>query len=476
MQCASIDSRRVMPEKTVQEVVAFVREQFEKGKAAYNRQNFDYAIDIFNAVLKLEPALFEARTALRATQFQRFKEGQGFLKKMFGKASASPGLARAQMLIRRNPLEAIHAAEQVLNGDPNNVTAHRILAEAAIEADLPKTAVFSLEIAIKQNPTDKKLILQTASAYANAGQITKAESLYSEALKSSPNDPELQQVLKDLSARRTMAEGGYDSLESGNGSYRNVLRDQELAVSIEQEGRSIHSADVSEKLIGEHLAKFALEPGNMKLARTISDLYVGQKAYDRALEFLQKIKESNQGGDPSLDKRVTGVLLIQIDERLAALDSADVDFEDDRRKLLQQRLELEIDSARQLVGRYPSELQYRFDLGEILFKAGKTSEAIQEFQKAQASPHRRAATLNYLGQCFAKRGMYDVAVRTFQKALDEKTRFDDEKKDLVYHLGLAQEAMGKREESIESFKQIYEVDIGFRDVAARVDAYYADQT
>lgn len=464
-----------MPEKSVQEVVAFVREQFEKGKAAYGRQNFDYAIEIFNAVLKLEPALFEARTALRATQFQRVKEGRGFFKKMFGKASNSPALAKAQMLVNRKPLDAIYAAEQVLNTDPNNMMAHRILAEAAIAADLAKTAVFSLEIAFKQNSNDKKLVLQMADAYANAGQISKAESLYSEVIKNNPNDPELQQALKDLSARRTMAEGGYEKLEDGKGSYRDVIRDKDQAVSLEQDNRMVKAPDVAKKLITENLQKLEQEPDDMKLVRTIADLYLGQKDYDRALAFLQKIKASDSGNDPSLDKKISEIALAQIDRSIAALDSTDVDFEADQRELTQQRLELEIRSTRQLVERYPSELQYRFDLGVILFKSGKISEAIQEFQKAQANPHKRVATLNYLGQCFAKRGMHDVAVRTFKKALDEKTSFDDEKKDLVYQLGLAHEAMGNKDEAIESFKQIYEVDIGFRDVGARVDAYYADR-
>jgi hypothetical protein len=33
--------------------------------------------------------------------------------------------------------------------------------------------------------------------------------------------------------------------------------------------------------------------------------------------------------------------------------------------------------------------------------------------------------------------------------------------------------MGKREEAIEQFKLIYEVDSGYRDVSARVDAFYS---
>jgi tetratricopeptide (TPR) repeat protein len=83
--------------------------------------------------------------------------------------------------------------------------------------------------------------------------------------------------------------------------------------------------------------------------------------------------------------------------------------------------------------------------------------------------------MSFLAQCFGKRKMYDLAARTLQNALKEKLVFDDEKKDLIYNLGVMLEQMGKREEAIEQFKQIYESDIGYRDVAAKVDAYYAEQ-
>jgi hypothetical protein len=36
--------------------------------------------------------------------------------------------------------------------------------------------------------------------------------------------------------------------------------------------------------------------------------------------------------------------------------------------------------------------------------------------------------------------------------------------------------MAKKEEAIEYFKQIYEVDIAYQDVAAKVDAYYGVQS
>ena len=123
--------------------------------------------------------------------------------------------------------------------------------------------------------------------------------------------------------------------------------------------------------------------------------------------------------------------------------------------------------------RFSTDLQIRFELGQLYFQAGKIGEAIQEFQKAQSNPHRRIAAMNYLAQCFAKRRMFELATRTLQGALKEKIVFDDEKKELIYNLGCVLESMGKKDEAIKQFELIYEVDIGYRDVAAKVDAFYA---
>ena len=91
------------------------------------------------------------------------------------------------------------------------------------------------------------------------------------------------------------------------------------------------------------------------------------------------------------------------------------------------------------------------------------------------NPALRIQSMTYLGHCFSRRNMNDLAARTFQTAIKEKLTFDDEKKDLIYSLGSVLEKMGKRDEAIEQFKQIYESDISYRDVAAKVDAYYAAQ-
>jgi hypothetical protein len=67
------------------------------------------------------------------------------------------------------------------------------------------------------------------------------------------------------------------------------------------------------------------------------------------------------------------------------------------------------------------------------------------------------------------------AVRKLQRAIREKPGFDDEKKELIYVLGGVLEKMGKKEEAIEQFKHIYELDVTYKDVAAKIDAYYSGQ-
>jgi Tfp pilus assembly protein PilF len=121
-------------------------------------------------------------------------------------------------------------------------------------------------------------------------------------------------------------------------------------------------------------------------------------------------------------------------------------------------------------------LQLRFELGQLYFQVGKIAEAGQEFQKAQGNPNRRISAMNFLAQCYARRKMYDLAARQLQNAIKEKLVFDDEKKDLLYNFGSVLESMGKKDESVEQFKQIYEVDMSYKDVAARVEASYSEQS
>src|SRR6185503_20172058 len=141
-----------MPEKSLTEVPRDLRDLYQKGTAALQRQNFDYAIAILQQVLQREPGFLEARQALRAAQIKKIGGSTSFFKKVLGGAGASPLMAKAQLAKNRNPLEAVSIAEQILESDPNSTVGHKILAEAALAAGLPKTACFAYELLLKNSP------------------------------------------------------------------------------------------------------------------------------------------------------------------------------------------------------------------------------------------------------------------------------------------------------------------------------------
>ena len=462
-----------MPEKNVNEIPRDVRELYQKGSVALQRQNFDYAIAIFTQVLQREPAFLEARQALRAAQFKKAGGSTGFLKKVLGGASSSPLVAKAQVILRKNPMEAMQIAEQILSGDPSSSAAHKILAEAALEADLPRTACFSYEILLKNSPKDFDLAMAYGKALSQAGQIAKAETVYTDLMRAYPLKAEIAEALKDLSARKTLTEGGYDALADGSGSYRDILKNKAEAISLEQEKREVKSDDVADGLIQEYERRLPNEPKNLKLLRDLTELYAQKKSYDRALEYGDKLKSSDAGNDPSLDRLIADITIKKFNHALDQLDPNGSDYAEQSERLRSERLAYQMDECQKRAERYPTDLQIRFELGELYFQTGKISEAIQEFQKAQSNPSRRLQAMGYLVQCFARRNMNDLAARTLQNAIKEKAAFDDEKKELIYQLGSVLEKMGKGEEAIEQFKQIYEVDISYKDVAAKVDAYYA---
>src|SRR5436190_5912880 len=141
-----------MAEKSLNELPRDLRVIYTKGTEALQRDNFDYAIDLFNQVLAKAPAVLDARKALRTAQQRKAGNSGGFLKKMFNTASSQPALAKGEMALRKDPAEALQIAEQILNGDPNNAGAHRLVVKAANAMQLPHTAVMSLEILAKNSP------------------------------------------------------------------------------------------------------------------------------------------------------------------------------------------------------------------------------------------------------------------------------------------------------------------------------------
>ena len=465
-----------MSEKTANEVSRDSRVLFQRASEAAQRDNLDYAITLFCQLLEKEPEFYDCRKALRQAQVKKAGAAStGFFKKMLSGAGSSPLVAKAQLALRSNPASAMATAEQILNTDPNSGPGHRIIVEGANALELPRTAVLSYEILAKQSPKDKKLIIEYAQSVSAIGEGTRAENLLLALMREYPGDNDLNQALKNLSARKTLDEGGYGALESGEGSYRDILKNKEEAVALEQENRVQKTEDVAANLISEYEGRLRHEPANLKLIRSLAELHTQKNQFDQALAYYDQIKRSDMGNDASLDEAITKTKLRQFDHRITEINPFAADHAEQVAALKEEKAAFQIAECQKRVERFPTDMGIRFDMGVLYFQAGKVNEAAAEFQKAQNNPHKRLPAMNYLGQCLAKKRMFDMAARTFTRAIEEKQVFDDEKKDLIYNLGTVLETMGKKTEAIDQFKILYESDMGYRDVAKKVDDFYAGQ-
>ena len=277
-----------MPEKTLNDLPGELRKIYSKGYEAYQRENFDYAIELFNQILVREPANYECRQALRGAQRGKSGAKTGFFKRALSSASSSPMVAKGQLALRKNPQEAIQIAEQILNSDANSVGAHKIVAEAALALDMPRTAVMSLEVMHRNSPEDKDVAFQLVDACIAASDKPKAEKILNKLREVLPNDGEVYQKLKDLSARQSLDEGGYSKLGTSTSSYRDVLKDKEETIKLEQESKQVRSEDRNTDLLKDYESRVKNEPTNLKLLRNLAELYAERKDFDRAIEFFEK--------------------------------------------------------------------------------------------------------------------------------------------------------------------------------------------
>jgi tetratricopeptide (TPR) repeat protein len=109
-------------------------------------------------------------------------------------------------------------------------------------------------------------------------------------------------------------------------------------------------------------------------------------------------------------------------------------------------------------------------------------EAIREFQTAAGLTGAADGTTRYfqccnmLGHCFVQKGMPQAAVLWFKKGLDFPGRSAEEYKALQYELGSAYEEMGDLTRAVAAFTEVYGVDVGYRDIADKVETLQARAT
>jgi tetratricopeptide (TPR) repeat protein len=407
------------------------------------RANLDYAMDMFEAALHIEPRLLHIRRLLRAAAVQKYKANPP------GKLAALKGFGGRMKFAagkKSDPFQCLEKAEKLMRTDPFNLRHAKALCDAAVAAELPEAAIQTLEILKDHRPDDLAILEPLAHLYRDTRQFTKEYECRNRVVRLKPNDSAALKDLKDAAARNTMDKAGWDKAES----YRDVIKEQAPEAISEIKGC---------------LEKIAREPDNLHYRRTLADLYLRAKQYDDAIQTLETC-----GADPQVERTLAEARAQQAAHKIAQAEEAGDKVYASR--LREKLAAARIDDAASRVKRYPNDLQLKFDYGQHLFENERYTEAIQQFQLAQRNPQRRVRSLFYLGLSFKQKGQFDIALQQLETANTELTVMDETKKEILYELGALCEAMGDAERAVQFFKKIYAVDIGYRDVAVKIEETY----
>lgn len=466
-----------MSVKTEKELSDAQRSHWLKAVAAAELRNYGYAISLLQGILKQEPEFVTGRQLLRRAEIAKSKAEK---KKFFTVSTASIGMMKAQRELKKDPARAVELIEKVLEDEPYNRQANLLLKEAALAAGWPEVGVLALRTLLEEKPRDTKILHQLGRIYQAMGASDNAVEIYNRISEADPTDAEALRLGKDASARASIKTGGWTEAES----YRDLIKDKQIAVSLEQENRMAVTGESLEQQIAETYVRHQAEPEKVDHARRLGALHEQKGDFESAIAWFQYAAELTNRTDTGLLRKVTDLgmkrsehEIAEHEQYLAQLAPGDPQYGERAAALeaaRKQRAELLISDARKRSERNPTDLQLHFELGEHLLNAGHFREAVPELQRARQNPNARLKAMNLLGRCYRALGMLDLAAKQLEEASREILSMDAMKKEILYNLGLVYEQIGDAQRAIDCMKQIYEIDYGYRDVARRVEGSYQE--
>jgi tetratricopeptide (TPR) repeat protein len=443
---------------------------FAKGSAAYERGNFDIAIDLLMQCLTRAPGFTKARKVLRSAQIRKFKSSKhtGLAAKI-NDLKAAGMRAKIKGILAANKADAaLIECEKLLNMNPLHAQNVEITVQAAEAAGHPEAALFTVEAAYENNQDDMNLLRRVADFYMAVGDYTKARDAYVKLNAFLPTDQTILKKLKDAEARVTMASGWEETAGEKDG-FRKLIANKEQAAQLDAKNKAVVSGSDAEMLIEEARQRLADEPNNLNYYRALARLYNQNKMYDEAVRILEDALKVN-ANDPELDRSLTNA-------KIAAFESKIEKFKADGDSNAAAEVENEMnqfifDDLASRVERYPNDLRLRYELGLQYFKYDYFDDAIGQFQLAQRSPKERVQSLFHLALCFKEKGQRDMALMQLETANEQLPIMDDLKKKVVFQLGVISEENGDIEKAFTYYKEVYAADIGFEDIGDRMERIY----
>jgi len=458
-----------MPEITEKELPSNLKPLWLKAITAVQASNLDYAITLLQGVLKESPGFLEGRKLLRKCELQQV----GGVKKKGGLFGGGMGAMKLQSQAKKDPQGTLPLIEKDLEKDPLNDQLNDLLFDTCVKLELFETAAFALETVRSGTPENAKLLHKLATFYISREQPDLAAEVYNDIIKHHPTDGAAIKGSKDASARASMLKQKWDE----NADMKSLMKDSAQFEELEKAARTGLTADQLIERRDKIVEKYNADPNHLGTVKELAGIYEQLEDWHNAHTFYAWA-HSLSNGDVALATKASAMNDRAIEADLKALEAgvaADPDNEELKAALAARRadrLAEQVQECQRRVDQNPTDPQLRFELGSALYNSGDYSGAIPHLQQATRNPHIRTKVLLLLGRTFKAKGMFDISIKQLTDALADLIAMDTIKKEVLYEKGLIHSEMGDKAAALDSFKQIYEVDYGYRDVAKRVESSY----
>src|SRR6476646_7352872 len=277
-----------MAVKTEKELSESPRALWLKAVSAIELRNVGYAISLLQEILKQEPEFLTGRQLLRRAEVTKTKSA----KKSFFNISMAPiALMRVQREVKKDPKRAVEMLEKILEKEPYNRQANLVLKDAAVAAGWLEIGVFALRTLLEENTRDVKVLHELGRLYRQLGENDQEVEVYNQIIELNPLDAEALRRGKDAAAHASMKSGGWTQAES----YRDLIKDKEMAISLEQQSRIRLTGESLEQQIAETHASHKAEPKNVDFVRRLGLLNEEKEDLEAAIGWYQCAAELTKG-------------------------------------------------------------------------------------------------------------------------------------------------------------------------------------
>ncbi len=443
---------------------------WKKALLSFEQRNWDYVVSLTLPIVKAEPGFLDGRRLLRRAEGERVKAGG---KKLFGFGGG--GLFKGGS--KKEPIDQITDLEEnVFQNDPFSMSANQQLYDLAMRIHFPDLAAFALETVKLGHPQNTKMMHKLAEHYLAHEEPEKAGDTYRSILKVEARDMAAIKGEKDAAARMSILRQGWGQ----EGDFRKAMKNADEATELELLNKQGMTREQMESLLAKTVEQYNQDQTNINNVKRMADLYERLEQFENAQMFYDYALTLNPG-DVAMQRKTEMIRDFIQDREIQRMETEietnpdTPDIEEKRARVADIRKErgmVVINEAKSRVDRNPTDKQLRYDLGQAFFNAGMFTEAIPELQQAKSNPHIRTKAMLLLGRCFERKNMNDLAKSAFADALKELPIMDATKKEVLYELAMVCEKLSDKEGYLESLKEIYNADYGYRDVAKRVESSY----